>query len=206
MHNDSYRPSDIEGLPEIVIPTPEFWLPEAARGSYFEGKTPASGELIIVGRDASVAQLERSKAPCEGTVELKAVIDHPGDPRHGQLVGHVKSNTITFDARTIMARALAGLEKISHVGWGSGTTPPARANTELENELITSVVIEPVSFPTTDSVVFSSTLAPNVGTGQSYSEVGLKSTSGKLFARFVFPPQEKFDRLRLSVNWQIIFI
>jgi hypothetical protein len=34
----------------------------------------------------------------------------------------------------------------------------------------------------------------------------LQSTNGKAFARFVFPAQQKFDRLRLSVNWQIIFV
>jgi len=169
-----------------------------------------AGELVFAGDidDYAMDYPEKAKAPCMGRVEIKAIVDDPGAPDHGQVVSHVFSNTITFDARGIMARALAGLAeaKITTVGWGSDNTPPDRSNTQLGNELITSGVIEPASFPTPDSVVFSSTLAPNVGTGQTYTEVGLKSAGGDLFARFTFPPQEKFPRLRLSVNWQIIFI
>lgn len=150
----------------------------------------------------------KSKPGFMGRVEIKAIIDDPGSPDHGKVVNYLNNNTITFDAREIMAHALAGDPgaKITTVAWGSGSTPAQRSDTKLENELITSAVIEPVAYPTVDSVVFSSTLPPGVGTGMRFTEVGLKSADGKLLARFTFPPQDKFERLRLSVNWQIIFV
>jgi len=151
---------------------------------------------------------DKAKPGFMGRVQIKGIIDDPGAPDHGKVVFFKNFNTITFDAREIMAHALAGdpLAKITTVAWGSGSTPPSRSDSALENELITSAVIEPVSYPTVDSVVFSSTLPPGVGTNYRFTEVGLKSAGGKLLARFVFPPQDKFERLRLSVNWQIIFV
>lgn len=203
-------------IPDLVIPEPadhdaiRYPEDDGVPMMADDGISTIMGELTFVGgaEDYAIQYPEKAKAPCMGRVEIKAIVDDPGSPDHGKVVAHISSNTITFDARGIMARALAGLAeaKITTVGWGSGNTPPARSNTQLENELITSGVIEPAGFPTPDSVVFSSTLAPNVGTGQTYTEVGLKSAGGDLFARFTFPPQEKFPRLRLSVNWQIIFI
>lgn len=158
--------------------------------------------------DEAIELADRTKPGFMGRVEIKGVIDDPGSPDHGKVVYYKSTNTITFDAREIMARALAGdpQAKITTVAWGSGATPPQRSNTQLENELITSAVIEPVGYPTADSIVFSSTLPPGVGTNLRFTEVGLKSAGGKLLARFVFPPQDKFERLRLSVNWQIIFV
>lgn len=146
----------------------------------------------------------------KGRVEVKGVIEEPGErPR---VAFHHADNTITFDARTVMAYALSGVADafITVVAWGADGRQPQRGDTDLYDPRITSAVTQ-VSYPTPESVVFSSTLPPGIGTGLQLQEVGLKSTGGatllqKLFARFVFPQQEKFDRLRLSVNWQIIFI
>lgn len=151
---------------------------------------------------------ERTKPGFMGRVEIKAVIDDPGAPDHGKVVSYLNNNTITFDARGIMARALAGDPgaKITTVAWGSGSEPAKRSDDALGNELQVTAVIEPVGYPTADSVVFSSTMPPGLGTNMRFTEVGLKSADGKLLARFTFPPQDKFDRLRLSVNWQIIFV
>jgi hypothetical protein len=168
-------------------------------------KTPA--ELF----DQTSLELQMKQKPYMGIVEIKGVIDDPGSPDHGKVVSHVHSNVITLSARAVMALALAGQDKIVAVHWGSGSTPPQRSDPQpgwpglLENFQIASAI--DAATPTTDdSILFSSTLPPTVGTGLQLSEVGLVSLLLKLFARFTFPPQDKFDRLRLSVNWQIIII
>lgn len=143
-----------------------------------------------------------------GVVGIEGVHDEEGHPDHGKIVAHHKFNTITYDARKVMALALAGdaAGPITTVGWGTGTTPPQRTDTALQTQVITSAIINPVSYPTVDSVVFSSVLPRDTGTGFTYSEVGLTSAGGLLFARFVFPGVYKFAQLRMTVNWQIIFI
>lgn len=143
-----------------------------------------------------------------GVVGIEGVWDEPGHPNHGKVMAHCKFNTITYDARKVMARALAGETNgpLTQVGWGTGTTPPVRGDTDLQNQVQVSPIIQPVSYPTIDSVVFSSVLPRDTGTGFTYSEVGLKSAGGLLFARFVFPGVYKFAQLRMTVNWQIIFI
>jgi hypothetical protein len=145
-----------------------------------------------------------------GRVEVKGVIEMP-DERPRVAFYHA-DNTITFDAREVMAHAIAGEDDaaINTVAWGADGRQPSREDPDLYDPRITSAVTQ-VSYPTPESVIFSSSLPPGVGTGLQLREVGLKSAGGvllatKLFARFVFPQQEKFDRLRLSVNWQIIFI
>ena len=143
-----------------------------------------------------------------GVVGIEGTYDDEGHPDHGKVVTHHKFNTITYDARRVMARALAGEVDgpLTTVGWGTGITPPVRGDTALQTQVIASAIIQPVSYPTVDSVVFSSVLPRDTGTGFTYSEVGLKSAGGLLFARFVFPGVYKFAQLRMTVNWQIIFI
>lgn len=143
-----------------------------------------------------------------GVVGIEGTYDDEGHPDHGKVVAHHRFNTITYDARRVMARALAGEVDgpLTTVGWGTGITPPVRGDTALQTQVITSAIIQPVSYPTVDSVVFSSVLPRDTGTGFTYSEVGLKSAGGLLFARFVFPGVYKFAQLRMTVNWQIIFI
>lgn len=147
-----------------------------------------------------------------GIVGIEGTIDDPEDPDHGNVVAYHRFNTITYDARTIMARALAGEADgpLTTVAWGTGsptgTAAPTRDDRALQNEVASSVIIRPVSYPDTASVVFSSSLPRDVGTGFTYTEVGLKSAGGLLFARFVFPGLFKFQKLRLSVNWEIRFI
>lgn len=149
---------------------------------------------------------DRAGPALEGRVELLGFVDDPGAADHGRLVYHHERNTVCVNARKIMAHALAGADKIASVGWGSGTTPPDRLDTRLGQELQVSDVVSPANYPTEDSVLFTSTLPPGQGTDQRFSEVGLKSQSGELFARFTFPPVDKFERLRLAVNWQIFFV
>lgn len=164
---------------------------------------------ILRPSDAEILRkIEMADTGCIGVVGIEGVWDEEGHADHGKIVAHHKFNTITYDARKVMARALAGEINgpLTTVGWGTGITPPVRANTDLEAQIITSAIIQPVSYPTIDSVVFSSVLPRDVGTGYTYSEVGLKSAGGLLFARFVFPGVYKFAQLRMTVNWQIIFI
>lgn len=171
-----------------------------------------SDEIFLI--PAGMQATDKVTAGLMGRVEIKGIIDDPGAPDHGKVVSYHASNVITFDARKIMARALAGekdglgnlLGKIVAVAWGSGSSDPARAQTQLDNQLRVSAVIEPVVYPNDESVIFSSTLPPNEGTGEQYSEVGLIAANGMMFARFKFPTQFKFDRLRLTVNWQVIFV
>jgi len=155
-----------------------------------------------------IKHISRLRRPVFGRVEIKGVVDDIFSPDHGQVAYCYAYNTIVNDARGILARALAGDEGgfVTSVGWGDGATEPAATDEALENEVLATEVISPAAYPTVDSVVFTSTMAPGVGTGQQFSEVGLKSGNGKLFARFTFPPLDKFARLRLTVSWQIVFV
>lgn len=172
--------------------------------------------LIITPRDlfdGASLEVSMKQKPYMGIVEIKGVIDDPGAPDHGKLVSYVNSNVITLSARKVMAMALAGQDKVATVHWGGGTTPPQRTDPQpgwpglLElPRIVSNIEAADAVSSTADSIVFSSTLPATVGTGLLLSEVGLVSANGLLVARFGFPPQDKFDRLRLSVNWQIIII
>ena len=158
--------------------------------------------------EATIKTRDRSGRPFHGIVEVVGTIDDPGAPDHGQVVYHKRRNTITLDSRGIMARALAGDADgfITTVAWGDGTTEPVKEDEALEHELESSAVGSPAAYPTVDSVMFTATLPPGQGTGARFSEIALKAGNGKLFARFTFPGVDKFNRLRLSVTWQIIFV
>jgi hypothetical protein len=169
-------------------------------------KPPSEAEIL--------KKIEHVDTGYFGIVGIEGTIDDPTSPDHGKVVSYHRFNTITYSARKIMARSLAGETDgpIATVAWGVGqadgtTTEPLRTDTALNNEIIASNIIRPVGYPAEeDSVVFSSTLPRDVGTGYTYTEVGLKSAGGLLFARFKFPGVYKFQQLRLSVNWQIRFI
>lgn len=186
---------------------PHIILPHQARR---ESDEPLIQRVGGVSRpEALIAKAEKTGF-FRGRVEVKGVWEIPDEP--AKVAFYHADNTITFDAREVMAHALAGEEDamINTVAWGADGQAPSRDDHGLLDERITSLVSQ-VSYPTPESVVFSSSLPPGVGTGLQLREVGLKSKGGvllsaKLFARFVFPQQEKFDRLRLSVNWQIIFV
>ena len=159
---------------------------------------------------SAIAPRDFAKPGYMGVVEVKGVWDEPGHPDHGKVVEYHKHNTITYDARKVMARAIAG-DNAGHivtVGWGTDDTAAQRSDTALFNQVITSAVVMPVTYPPDDqSVVFTSVLVRGTGTGYTYKEAGLISQGGLLFARFVFPTGiYKFPQLRLTVNWQIIFI
>lgn len=168
-------------------------------------KPPSEAEIL--------KKIEHVDTGYFGIVGIEGTVDDPGSPDHGKVVAYHRFNTITYDAQRVMARALAGDSSgpITSVAWGIGqtdgtTTSPVRSDTGLNQEVISSPVIQPVTYPDPQSVLFSSTLARDVGTGYTYTEVGLKSAGGLLFARFKFPGVYKFEQLRLSVNWQIRFI
>lgn len=154
---------------------------------------------------------EKTKRGCMGVVEVICQVDEPGSADHGQIVSY-SHNTITLDARGIMARAIAGFPnaKIAAIHWGSGQRAPAREDAALQDFKIATPV-ESAIYPTDDSVMFSATIpagkGAEFGEGVTFSEVGLVSGwDNKLFARYTFPPQPKFERLKLSVNWQIFFV
>lgn len=151
------------------------------------------------------------------------------DPETGEVFGPGK-NTITLSAREIMAALLGPKEVlkgddgqpimiggkpvlvpdlrylISEVAWGSGTKPAEREDEALEEFIVATEVAYPVSFDAT-SVTFQSSINPGMPNtdDKEFSEVGLRSANGKLFARYVFPTLRKFRRLRLTVRWQIFF-
>jgi hypothetical protein len=162
--------------------------------------------------DGSLAIKDYTRRGYMGLVEIKGIWDEPGHENHGKVVEFHRQNTITYDARPAMARAIAGDDAghITTVAWGTGydgTNGPDREDTALANQVITSAVIQPVTYPDDNqSVIFSSQLVRGVGSNYTYNEVGLVTQGGLLFARFAFPGQFKFPQLRLSVNWQIIFI
>jgi hypothetical protein len=147
--------------------------------------------------------------PYQGRVEIKGIWDEPGSPRHGEVVSFYSSNTITFDARGLMARAIAGdpAGHIIGVAWGTDGTAAQRSDTGCLAPVASSTIVQPVSYPRPESVMFTSVLARGEGTGYTYKEVALMADDNKCFARFVFPNgQYKFAQLRMSVNWEIIFI
>lgn len=174
---------------------------------------------IITPRDhfgEAAIELRLKQMPYMGIVEIKGIWDEPGHPNHGKLMSYVNSNVITLSARTVLAMALAGKDSVHSVAWGGGTAAPQRSDPQpswpglLQIPLVTSPIDPAVSFPTVDSVIFSSSLPPGTDPSTGYnlmlSEVGLVSANGLLAARFTFPAQNKFEQLRLSVNWQIIIV
>lgn len=154
---------------------------------------------------------EKTRRGCMGVVEVICQVDDPGSDDHGSVVSY-SHNTITLDARAIMAKAIAGVPNahITAIHWGSGQRAPAREDVALQDFKIATLV-ESAVYPTDDSVMFSAAISAGkgeeFGEGVTFSEVGLVSGwNNKLFARYTFPPQPKFERLKLSVNWQIFFV
>jgi hypothetical protein len=157
----------------------------------------------------ALAPREPILPPYQGRVEIKGIWDEPGHPRHGEVVSYYAANTITFDARGLMARALAGdpAGHIVAVAWGTDGTAAQRSDTGCKAQVASSTIVQPITYPRPESVMFTSVLARGEGTGYTYKEVALMADDDKCFARFVFPNgQYKFAQLRMSVNWEIIFI
>lgn len=119
-----------------------------------------------------------------------------------------KSNLITTAGLDMLADFITSGSALqcTHIGVGTGTTPPAAGDTALETE----VHVEAVTVVTsTDGLA---TLKAVIGTGDAngntLSEAGLltAASSGVLFARLLFDPTvAKTSADTVTITWTVTF-
>ncbi len=109
------------------------------------------------------------------------------------------AGTIALAAR--MAAASAATAFMPYAAIGSGTTAPAKTDTELEDELVR---IEGTTTSTQSTYKNSASFGPGVGTG-NVSEACLISASsaGTMFCRQVFTTRPKDAGDTLDLEWSV---
>jgi hypothetical protein len=126
----------------------------------------------------------------------------------GSIKIHHAPNTITYGARGIMSRLIAGFNPLTNyvnqLNIGTINAVPARTDTALGNQ-IDSIALT-YSFPDVDRVVFEGIL-PNVTPANGYTlrEAGLFNSNLQLFARQVYGDIAKTSAIQLKYVWTIIY-
>ncbi len=128
----------------------------------------------------------------------------------GEIVESHDYNLIVSVGKTILAKLLggdaayAGLEHISKIAFGTGSTAAATTDTALESEQLAKDVT--VSYPAFNKVMFAATMGADEGGSLTYQEMGLKSdATGILFSRIVINPIAKSTLYEIDIEWTISF-
>lgn len=107
-------------------------------------------------------------------------------------------------------RCLGNGQPISHVGVGGSSSAAAASNTGLFQELGRGAVTQSLRVTTAvsnDTLQYTATLAPGVGTG-SLTEAGLftAASGGTMVTRTTFAAQAKISTETLVITWKIRFL
>jgi len=133
----------------------------------------------------------------------------------GVILAETRNLTVST-AKEILRNLVAGANVNSHiltkVGLGTGTTPPAETDTQLENE-VARVPIVNYTFLDYNVVEFEAYADQNTANGYTLTEVGLftegdpaTEPQGKLFARALIPGITKDSTISFYVKWRLTFI
>lgn len=115
------------------------------------------------------------------------------------------NNLVVTMGRESAAKLLGGVNfgVINSIQFGTSNTPPALADISITNPYAKTV--QTVSYPLPNSVRFVAALETTENNGMIIEEVGLISTNGNLFARYLTGTIEKTSAFRVEITWDIIF-
>lgn len=128
--------------------------------------------------------------------------------RQGLLVDITdKSNLIVDGSKQIHAKLLGGTftnNNVTTIGFGTNGTAPAGGNTSLTGAF--TKALDNVTYPASNQVQFSFSLAAGEDNGMAISEFGLLTGAGALYARVVRASAlNKASDISLSGSWTITF-
>lgn len=138
-------------------------------------------------------------ANLRGVLELKVY-------RRDQLIEHWRDkNMIVTGAKALMASLIAGdsIDAIASIGFGTGSNAAAPSNTGLTNAHWKP--LSGHSYPKPGKVKFSFELGTTEANGLAICELGLRTTTNKLFSRKVRGVIEKDSDISLTGSWTITF-
>lgn len=120
-------------------------------------------------------------------------------------------NTLMNEASRVASHVLVGDDlanlAVNRLAVGTGTTPPVRADTSLENEVHQQAVDEFI-FPAAPGQVEFVTILEFLSSANGFflSEAGLVCADGTtLFARQVHTSISKNENYRVEYRWRIVF-
>lgn len=116
-------------------------------------------------------------------------------------------NLVTIVGRNLLRDLISGdsSSPITHMGIGSGETPPDAADTTLESPVDRNAITLPHS-DAEGSVTFTVYWGAGDGTG-TISEAGLFTApaAGMMYARVTFTPVVKSALMYLRIIWECVF-
>ena len=144
--------------------------------------------------------------PCKGELTIRTY-----DINDRLLYEYKTPNTIVNNARGILANLLRGEDvtnkKITTMKVGTGTTAPTRDDVALKDGAALSIsTTSALVTGKPGEVKFSAELPIGAsGDGKTFTEVGLFSEDGTMFARQVHTAQTKSSSVKLEYTWIIVF-
>ena len=135
---------------------------------------------------------------------------------------HAKHNLVVNQGRKVLAHLLAqgvASYSIATMHWGTGghqgtdiltPVPPTVADTALEADFFTKAIERYDFFPENEetTVMFTTVLEKTQGNGEgvvAYTEAGMFTTGGLMFARETFPAIVKTSKYRIIFEWTFLF-
>lgn len=140
------------------------------------------------------------KVKVSGSVLLELI-----DPEGNVVDRFKKDNLVVTAGLTLLLSRLGGSgNALTHTGIGSGTTPPAPADTDLQTSIIRRVFDTPGGSVVGTTITFYCLIPAGTGTG-TITEAGLFNalSGGTMFSRIVFDAMTKSASLSLAVSWTI---
>lgn len=119
-----------------------------------------------------------------------------------------KKNLIVNVGKTILAKRLANdasyaSDYVSTIAFGSGVTAVASGNTAMELQRFTAAVTP--TYPAYNQVTFTATMGAAEGGSYTYTELGLLTAAGKMFAHLIISAITKSAAYKLQAEWTISF-
>lgn len=116
-----------------------------------------------------------------------------------------KNNLVVTGGLTLLLQRLGGSgNALTHIGLGSGTTPPDNADTDLQTSIVRRVFDTPGGSVVGTTITFYCLFPAGTGTG-TITEAGLFNalSGGTMFSRIVFDAMTKSASLSLAASWTI---
>ncbi|GEM_PF-2931395 len=127
----------------------------------------------------------------------------------GEQIEHVYKNLVVNSCYNALAELFSGnvgSYYASYVLFGTGTTPPAIADTALQSPLAPSVQLDVTpSFPVSRSVLLSAEWDETETNVNEITEIGLFALNNTLLARRVFSPMIKSDGWAWLIEWELTY-
>lgn len=119
-------------------------------------------------------------------------------------------NLVMQVGKTILARRLANdgayiNSFVNRISFGTLATATVDSQTNLLGTIVSPAAAIAIAYPAYNSVRFSATMLGTEGGSNTYQEIGLFASDGKMFSRLVIAPVTKSTAYQISVDWTISF-